>query len=230
MENKSINRILLENQVLETKRLILRKIKMEDANDMYEYSGDEETVKYVSFKKHKDLNETYEVLANVFFTNYLRNYAIEIKDTGKMIGTIGLNELDENSAEIGWIINKKFWGNGYAPESGNRILKLLFEELNVNQVHAYYDVRNIKSGKALSKLGMNKWGTIYSYVKAKGEDEKIIENKTNSTSNNQNKENNIQNKEDASKQKVIGNKKQVVGIDVNYVGITKEQYFICNID
>ncbi|MFK4566378.1 GNAT family N-acetyltransferase [Enterococcus sp. UD-01] len=154
------NLVFAENQRLETERLILRPVSLADAEDMFEYASDEETVVFV-FPQHQTLKETRENIANYFLTEPLGKYGIELKETGKLIGTIDLRVDEQNSiAEIGYALNKHFWGQGLMPEAGREILRVGFEKLRLIRIFASHDIKNPQSGRVMEKLGMKKEGQI----------------------------------------------------------------------
>ena len=68
-----------------------------------------------------------------------------------------LNE-DRTEAEIGWIINKKYWRKGYAFEAANLLLDFCKKELNVNRFTAVCDTENVGSYRIMEKLGMKRVG------------------------------------------------------------------------
>ncbi|MGX7245603.1 GNAT family N-acetyltransferase [Enterococcus quebecensis] len=157
-----INRKLIfaENQYLETERLKLRPVTLSDANDMYEYASDEDTVTYV-FPIHQSLKDTKESIANYFMSAPLGKYGLELKTTGKFIGTIDLRVVDQhNIAEIGYSLNKAFWGQGYVPEAANELLRLGFEDLQLMRIFAMHDIDNPKSGRVMEKIGMKVEGEV----------------------------------------------------------------------
>lgn len=65
-----------------------------------------------------------------------------------------------NSAEIGYTLNKQYWGNGYITETGKMILELRFERLGLERIFAYHDSENPMSGKVMERLGMTCEGTL----------------------------------------------------------------------
>lgn len=62
---ESIYLKLVENRVVETKRLLLRPVTLDGAEDMFEYSSDEENIRY-TFLPNKDLEETKNIIARLF--------------------------------------------------------------------------------------------------------------------------------------------------------------------
>lgn len=154
------NLIFAENQSLKTERLTLRPVTLSDVNDMYEYASDEETCRYV-FPRHQTIKETKESIANYFMCAPFGKYGIELNTTGRLIGTIDLRiESQHHIAEIGYALNKDFWGNGYVPEAANELLRLGFEELKLMRIFATYDIDNPKSGRVMEKIGMKIEGNI----------------------------------------------------------------------
>ena len=87
---------------------------------------------------------------------------MELKDTHELIGNISIVHINEdtNNMILGWVIGKKYWGNGYAPEAGNKMVDVMFNEVGVNCIVGLHDVNNPKSGRAMQKMGMKFEGII----------------------------------------------------------------------
>lgn len=151
---------LAKHRILETDRLILRPITLDDAADLFEYASDPENTKH-TFPTHKSIDETNWVISNLFMSAPLGNFAIELKENGKMIGTCDLRINEgEKSAELAYAINKKYWGNGYAPEAAQHLLEFAFNTLNVQRVWAKFASENGASGRVMEKIGMEKEGML----------------------------------------------------------------------
>lgn len=150
--------LLAKNTRIETDRLILRPVTLEDAEDMFEYASDEETTYFV-FDCHQSLEETEENIANFFMSDPLGKYGIELKETGKFIGTIDLRLKEkELKATLGYSMNKAYHGKGYMTEAGKAIVGLGFNVLGLERIQALHDERNEASGKVMQRLGMTKEG------------------------------------------------------------------------
>lgn len=107
------------------------------------------------FPANRTIEETKKVIENIYLKSPLGRYGIVLKETSEFIGTIDLmNWSDGKEAEIGYIINKKFWGNGLATEASAKILELCFEVLGFEEVHAFCALENPASARVLTKLGM----------------------------------------------------------------------------
>lgn len=146
---------LAENPILTTERVILRPIKLTDAKDMFEYASDLETTRYV-FAKHHSIKETQDIIAKDFLFAPLGKFAIELKSTHKMIGTISYNRMNEELkvAEIGYTLNKDFWSKGFMTEILATLITYGFEVFGFNKLLAVFDETNIASSKVIQKCGM----------------------------------------------------------------------------
>ena len=165
----NINLLVVKHNEMESERILLRPISLQDAEDMYEYTSDEETTRFI-YEPHKDLEQTKTVIANYFIKEPIGKYAIVLKESNKMIGTIEFRVHEWNkSGELGFTLNRQFWGNGYMTEAGRLILKLAFEVLGLERVYAGHEVKNSASGKVLSRLGMKCEGILRKSEMIKGE-------------------------------------------------------------
>ncbi len=151
---------------LESERLILRRLTLDDAEAMFgNWASDDEVTRYLTWPTHKTVDDSKRFISYCI-ENYgnaaFYNWAMELKDTHELIGNVAIvNVFEETcSMELGWVIARKCWGNGYAPEAARRIMDLLFDEVGVNCIFAKHDVNNPKSGRAMRKLGMKYEGTL----------------------------------------------------------------------
>lgn len=138
--------------ILETERLILRRYKEFDLQDLYEYLSDPDVVKFEPYKP-MTLDEVRENLAWRVSTDEM--IAIELKDTGKMIGNVYLGKRDFDTLEIGYVLNKKYWGHGYAVESCKVLIDKVFEN-GIHRIFAECDPMNTNSWQLLERLGFRR--------------------------------------------------------------------------
>lgn len=93
-------------------------------------------------------------------------FAIVLKDTGQLIGAIGLVlNLPQELAELGYWIGKEYWGCGYCTEAGYAVLRYAFGELRLHRVHAHHFSHNPASGRVMQKLGMCHEGRLREHIK-----------------------------------------------------------------
>lgn len=145
---------LAKHRVMETERLILRPITLEDADDMFEYGQDVETTRFI-FPTHTSIEDTKKTIVNLFMKTPLGNFAIELKESGKMIGTCNIRpNVEEDAVEIAYALNKNYWRRGYAPEAAKKLIDFSIHHLNAKRIFAVYDTNNPASGRVMEKLGM----------------------------------------------------------------------------
>ncbi|WP_412988958.1 GNAT family N-acetyltransferase [Pediococcus siamensis] len=165
----TIEEKLLLNDKLETDRLKLRPVTLDDASDMYAYAQDPETVKYV-FDQHQSVEATKSIILSYFMKTPMGKWGIELKQTHHLIGTIDMRVDQANlRAEIGYAIGRSYWGNGYVPEAATRILELGFAELHLKRIQARHIAENYKSGRVMQKIGMHQEGIFKNYAQHKGQ-------------------------------------------------------------
>lgn len=161
MENYRI--YLAKYRVFETERLRLRPIDLADTDDIFEYSSDAENTYYV-YPRHRTIEDTEFSIANYFMSDPLGKYGIELKEEGKLIGTIDIRiKSIRLSAEIGYILNQDYQGQGYATEAAQEILTFAFGILALEKVYATTDARNTASEAVMIRLGMKKEGELRHY-------------------------------------------------------------------
>lgn len=164
----NFNLLLVKHSQMESERIILRPVSLDDAEDMYEYTSDEETTHFI-YEPHKDLEQTKSVIANYFVKEPIGKYAMELKESNKMIGAIEFRVHEWNkSGELGFTLNRHFWGNGYMTEAGKLLLGLAFDVLGLERVYAAHEVKNSASGKVLNRLGMKCEGILRKSEMIKG--------------------------------------------------------------
>lgn len=134
--------------IAETERLILRRYKKEDLQDLFEYLSDQEVVKYEPYKP-QTLDETRESLEWRIGTDEM--VAVELKSSHKMIGNVYLGKRDFEALEMGYVFHRAYWGHGYAAESCKALIQQAFSN-GVHRIYAECDPDNTRSWKLLEAL------------------------------------------------------------------------------
>jgi RimJ/RimL family protein N-acetyltransferase len=176
MSEKNIWLGLAENVRVETARLILRPVALSDAEDMYDYAHDAEMAKYV-FHPHESIEETKLVISELMMKNPLGNFGIELKVSGKFIGTISFTKLNvfERTAEVGYSIGKNYWNQGYASEALEKVLEVGFVGCELKEIRAQFDEENIYSGRVMAHAGMAHGGTYRRFDRVSKEIRNFVE-------------------------------------------------------
>lgn len=139
----------MREKIAETERLILRRYKKEDLQDLFEYLSDAKVVEYEPYKP-MTFSEAEENLEWRIGTDEM--IAVELKDSRKMIGNVYLGKREFGSLEIGFVFNRIFWGKGYAAESCEALIAQAFSN-GVHRIYAECDPANKRSWKLLEALG-----------------------------------------------------------------------------
>ncbi|MBR2949123.1 MAG: GNAT family N-acetyltransferase [Lachnospiraceae bacterium] len=158
-------------KTLETKRLILRRYTIEDAEQMYlNWASDPAVTHFLTWPTHKSIDVTKRVV-NDWVSHYRElnyyNWGIELKENGALIGNIAVVGLEEeiDAAEIGYCLGKAWWGQEIMPEALDRVIDFLFDEAGANRVCAHHDENNPKSGRVMEKAGMKQEGIMRAAAK-----------------------------------------------------------------
>lgn len=152
---------LIGTKVLETNRLILRRVSVADAMEAYNsWCSNPSVSRYLPWNTHLNVGVTEELYAfweKEYEKSDVFRWIVELKETKELIGTIDVVSLDVKSAvaEVGYCYGEKFWGKGYGTEALKAVLKFLFMEVDCYLVFAKHYSKNIGSGMVMKKAGMH---------------------------------------------------------------------------
>lgn len=161
------------NPALETKRLLMRRLKPGDAQDIFAYASDPEVTQYMLWETHKSIDDS-KAFIDFTLGRYEKDEAgewgIVLKETRSLIGCLGFAwaDMKNKRAEIGYVLAKPYWGRGIIPEAAGRVLRFAFEDMGLNRIECYHLMPNEKSGRVMQKLGMSYEGTAREETFAKG--------------------------------------------------------------
>ena len=160
MNHDEIRRIFREPPIIETERLVLRKMLKRDHLDMYEYSCRKDVTDNLLWDTHPSEAYTLKYLSYIqtrYRAGDFFDWAIIFKNNDKMIGTCGFTRFNfnANSAEVGYVLNPNYWGNGIATEAVRAVTRFGFAELNLHRIEARYMVGNQRSRRVMEKIGMS---------------------------------------------------------------------------
>ena len=151
---------------LETDRLRLRRFVLDDAEAMYKnWASDPAVTEFLTWPAHASVDVTKKLLES-WVAAYERadfyNWAMELRETGQIIGNISVGKYREDaaSAELGYCMGTRWWGRGLMPEAGRAVVRYLFDEVGFNRIAAVHALGNPKSGRVMQKLGMRREGTL----------------------------------------------------------------------
>lgn len=154
--------------VLETNRVILRRIEKSDAYDIFKYLSDKEVMKHYGTKPFQSVDEAIKAISryeSLFTEKRGIRWGITLKGDHKVIGScVFYNMVSEHyRTDIGFVLSKDFWGQGIAQEAVKAVIKYGFEHLNINRIEAVIEPPNTASQKLVERLGFLREGLLRSY-------------------------------------------------------------------
>jgi ribosomal-protein-alanine N-acetyltransferase len=159
---------------LETERTLLRKLKIEDLNDKFNYCSDQEVSKYTTWQSHQTLEDTrkfIEFVLKAYQNQEVAPWGIEDKRTNRLIGTCGFVywNITHSRAELGYALSREYWNQGYMSEVARKIIDFGFNEMNLVRIEARCHLQNIGSARVMEKAGMEFEGILRKQIFTKGE-------------------------------------------------------------
>lgn len=148
-------------KTLETERLVLRKFGYGDFDAVHSYAGCVENITYMLWGPNSEeqtrqfINTAIESAEKEPCKNY--QYAAILKTTGNLIGACDL-AINGIEAEIGWILHRNYWKQGFGTEMGKAMLGFGFEEHQLHRIVAHCDAENVGSYRVMEKIGLRREG------------------------------------------------------------------------
>lgn len=142
--------------MLITKRLVLRTLTEDDANDLFGYSQDPEVGKNAGWKPHESLEESKQILKEVFLGQEDVFGLIE-KESQRLIGTVGFvpdpSRQNEEVRMLGYALGVAHWGKGYMTEAVQAVLSYGFNEKGYGLISVSHYTDNLRSQGIIEKCG-----------------------------------------------------------------------------
>ena len=139
-----------------TERMILRRYRPEDADELYRYLGtDPEMYEYSGWNPYATLEmarETVQGFIDSYDDDHTYSWVMDIDDV--IVGTIGAYDYKDNQIEVGFSVVKGWQGRGLATEALKKVLEYLTENEGIPCVTAWCAAENIGSQRVLEKAGM----------------------------------------------------------------------------
>lgn len=154
---------------LETGRLVLRKLRMEDADFLFTEWSDPVVTHFMCDEEPLATREQAEDFLRPYQTPEKNPsskwWGVERKADGHLIGTCGYFRWDQqhHRAEIGYDLRPDAWGQGLMPEALRALVRFGFEEMNLNRIEATVHVENLRSQRVLAKIGFQQESLLREY-------------------------------------------------------------------
>ena len=144
---------------INTERLKLKPVSMEYLNSTHRYASDLENARFMFYLPNETLSET-EAFIQRSIAEWGKekpaSYEFVILHGDRQIGGASMYRLEDGSAELGWILDKHYWGHGYATEAARALLEWGRDSLGIRRFIAQCDSENAASYHVMERLGMKR--------------------------------------------------------------------------
>jgi len=145
--------------VLETQRLLFRPLTLDDLPCVYAYASDPEVTRYLRWPAHPSLYHTERFLRqslDLAARGMDASWGIAIRKQDKLIGAAHLMDIirSRRQAEVGVVLARRFWGQGYGTESLEAVLGCAFNQLGLERVQGVCCAQNIAGQASMARAGM----------------------------------------------------------------------------
>jgi [ribosomal protein S5]-alanine N-acetyltransferase len=154
-------------ETLETPHLLLRVPLLSDVDSIFQkYAQDEEVTKFLVWKPHVNINLTKEFVhrcIKCWQDKIAFPWVVVRKVDNELVGMIELR-IDNYRTDLGYVIAREYWGNGYATEITKTVIKWAITQESIFRVWATCDIENLASARVLEKAGMQREGVLRRFM------------------------------------------------------------------
>ena len=145
--------------VIETERLILRHLSIEDAEFILELLNEPSFIRNIGDRGIRTIEGANSYILNGPVASYAKNgfglNLVKLKETNESIGMCGLIKRDTlEDVDIGYAFLPKFWSRGYAVEAAQAVKEYARDKIKLNRIVAIVDPQNEGSIRVLEKIGL----------------------------------------------------------------------------
>lgn len=150
------DKLFKTSNILITNRCILRKVRKEDAEPMFDnWANDKEVTKYLTWNPHENVENTKQII-----NQWLKEeddprtirFIITLKDSDEPVGSIDIVRYIDDNPEIGYCLSKKYWNQGIMSEVCKAFVKYLFD-IGFKKIYINAMEDNIGSNRVIEKCG-----------------------------------------------------------------------------
>ncbi len=152
-------------ETIETPRLLLRDIRMDDILEYYEQLfGDGDVCRYLLFDPHQDISESMDSIEKTlvrYEEGRCYRWGIAEKEDDRLVGVIELLRFDEetNTCSFAYMLGCSHWNRGYGTEALTAVIRFAFEKMDIDRILVDHMSPNGASGAVMRKAGMTHIGT-----------------------------------------------------------------------
>lgn len=159
---------------IQTPRLLLRRLRLDDAEDMFVYASDPAVTATVTFETHLSIDDSLEFISQTL-DGYERGeratWGIEHRQDQHLVGTVGYPTIRAGGyiGEAGYVLSRPYWRQGLMTEALGAVLDFGFRHMALRRIEATCRIDNIGSYRVMEKCGMQLDGILRDadYVKGR---------------------------------------------------------------
>jgi ribosomal-protein-alanine N-acetyltransferase len=160
--------------ILQTQRLTLRPVQVDDAAALYKARGDVDVMRYWDWPAQDSSDHVRDILAAHIpgpGDDTMLWWVVALSANGPAIGECDLSQIDRHNgrAEVGFLFAKAHWGQGYAREAMERVIRFGFHDLGLARLWARFHDGNDASRRLLERLGFAYEGRLRGHIVRDGE-------------------------------------------------------------
>jgi len=152
---------------IETDRLILRPLTLDDSENVFRYASDPDVTRYMDWSTHLSMETSREwIQLTLDQWNDQQEYTWGItfkQNWNNIVGAIGCSEM-AFKVSFGYVLDKKHWGKGIATEASKTLVDGLSRIEGVRRIWATCDCENTASANVLSKSGCVREGILHNWL------------------------------------------------------------------
>jgi ribosomal-protein-alanine N-acetyltransferase len=148
--------------LLETKRLVLRRPRAEDADAVFAYASDPDVTLHMDWTRHTTVAHSrayLEYCDAVWRDGSEATWAITLRGDDRMLGAIGIRP-GGHKADFGYVLARASWGQGFATEASRAVIDAAFALPGMSRIWATCSVDNARSARVLEKAGLAREGIL----------------------------------------------------------------------
>ena len=153
-------------ETIELQRIRLRRPALSDAEAIFEYGSDPQVARYADWPIRTSVDQIVESLRGrsaLWESGAEFYWVITLPPEDRAIGGISCCVV-EDSVEIGFLLNRRYWGNGLATDAARAIVEWALSVPSIRRVWATCDTENLASARVLEKAGLAREGTLRSSI------------------------------------------------------------------
>jgi ribosomal-protein-alanine N-acetyltransferase len=153
-------------ETIELQCIRLRRPALSDAEAIFEYGSDPEVARYADWPIRTSVDQVVESLRGrsaLWESGAEFYWVITLPEEDRAIGGVSCR-IVQDSAEVGFLLNRRYWGNGLATDAARAIVEWALSIPSVRRVWATCDTENLASARVLEKAGLSREGTLRRWV------------------------------------------------------------------